>query len=290
MTDAASDPRLPASPADLLAEMRVEIDRIDADMHALLIARSQVIDRLIAVKARQGGGSAFRPQREADMMRDLVRRHRGLLPLDTVEGIWRIIISTFTYVQANYAVHADVGAAAPAVRDSARFHFGFTVPFVAHETAAAVVAAVAGSAGDLGLLPVDAAPEAGAWWSALVDPDAPKIIARVPFVERADHPAGLPLYVVAQPIAEAAARDVVLRTALVTGDAPAFAARLRAEGGTLVAAVPAGASLSLLIAASGDVAVERLAVALADGGAPPALHPVGSHASPFDVALAPTAT
>ena len=34
------------------------------------------------------------------MMRRLVERHRGILPLDTVESIWRVIISTFTFVQA----------------------------------------------------------------------------------------------------------------------------------------------------------------------------------------------
>ena len=42
------------------------------------------------------------------MMRGLVARHQGLLPLDTVESIWRIIISTFTYVQSPYSVHADI--------------------------------------------------------------------------------------------------------------------------------------------------------------------------------------
>ena len=42
------------------------------------------------------------------MLRAIVERHEGLLPVDTVEGIWRIIISTFTYVQAPYAVHIDV--------------------------------------------------------------------------------------------------------------------------------------------------------------------------------------
>ena len=39
------------------------------------------------------------------------------------------------------------------MRDSARFHFGFTVPFVPHMGAGAVIAAVAASKGDLGLLP-----------------------------------------------------------------------------------------------------------------------------------------
>ena len=116
----------PAKPT--LADLRVEIDRIDAQMHELLMERGRVIDQLIEIKTRQGGGSAFRPAREASMMRALVERHRGLLPLDTVEGIWRVIISTFTYVQAPYSVHVDVSGGDAAMRDSARFHFGFTTP------------------------------------------------------------------------------------------------------------------------------------------------------------------
>ena len=93
--------------------MRGEIDRIDAAMHELLIERGRIIDRLIEIKARQGGGSAFRPAREASMMRAIVERHRGLLPLDTVEGIWRVIISTFTYVQAPTACMSTSRAATP---------------------------------------------------------------------------------------------------------------------------------------------------------------------------------
>ena len=91
-----------------LADLRSEIDRIDAAMHELLMERGRIIGQLIEIKARQGGGSAFRPAREAAMMRAIVERHRGLLPLDTVEGIWRIIISTFTYMQSPYSVHVDV--------------------------------------------------------------------------------------------------------------------------------------------------------------------------------------
>ena len=82
------------------------------------------------------------------MMRGLVQRHRGILPLDTIESIWRVIISTFTYVQAPFSVHADVSVGEPAMRDSARFHFGFTVPFVAHFNAEAAVEAVAKSKGE----------------------------------------------------------------------------------------------------------------------------------------------
>src|SRR6201984_1102347 len=186
-----------------LADLRREIDRIDEAMHGLLMERGEIIDRLIAPKKRQETGFAFRPAREAEMMRRLVDRHRGILPLDTAESIWRVIISTFTYVQAPFSVHADLSAGDALMRDSARFHFGFTVPFVPHMGAASVVEAVTTSKGDLGLGPAFATAGAGPWWGALEFETAPKIIARLPFVERADHPAAMPVFVISRAAADA---------------------------------------------------------------------------------------
>src|SRR6478735_4851902 len=156
----------PPKPTEVpsLADLRKEIDRIDESMHRLLIERSEIIGRLISVKKSQETGSAFRPAREAEMMRRLVERHTGLLPLDTVESIWRVIIATFTYVQAPFSVHADLSAGDALMRDSARFHFGFTVPFVPHMGAAGVVAAVSDSKGDIGLVPATGG--STAWWAA----------------------------------------------------------------------------------------------------------------------------
>src|SRR5947209_18819158 len=156
-----------------LADLRREIDRIDEAVHRLLMERGEIIDRLIQVKQTQESGSAFRPAREAEMMRSLVQRHQGILPLDTIEGIWRVIIATFTYVQAPFSVHADLSQGDASMRDSARFHFGFTVPFVAHTGAGGVVTAVSVSRGDIGL--VSARGGSTAWWTALEDDEAPKI-------------------------------------------------------------------------------------------------------------------
>jgi chorismate mutase len=200
-----------------LADLRRDIDRIDAAMHELLIERGEIIDQLIAVKKTEETGSAFRPAREADMMRRLVRRHHGSLPLDTAESIWRVIISTFTYVQAPFAVHADLSAGDALMRDSARFHFGFTVPFVAHMGAATVVEAVSGSKGDLGLVPAFAIAETGPWWTALEFTSAPKIIARLPFVERPDHPAALPVFVISRVTADAMVTETETWSMRVSG-------------------------------------------------------------------------
>src|SRR6202167_5730066 len=139
-------PSPPAPPS--LEVLRKEVDSIDEQVHRLLMQRGDIIDRLIQVKQTQEVGSAFRPAREADMMRRLVQRHRGILPLDTVESIWRVIISTFTYVQAPFSVHADISLGESAMRDSARFHFGFTVPYISHFNATAALDAAVSSKRD----------------------------------------------------------------------------------------------------------------------------------------------
>lgn len=269
---------------ETLADLRAEIDRIDAALHQLLMERGEIIHRLIEAKARQGGGSAFRPGREADMMRSLVSRHQGLLPLDTVEGIWRIIISTFTFIQSNYSVHADISGGDAPMRDCCRFHFGFTVPYVAHSGAAPVIDAVASSGGDLGIVKVEAAGHARPWWRGLAAPDAPKIIARLPFVERPDHPAGMPVFIIAKPLAEAAVRDVVLYGVMTRGMSAGFVSRLNLPGVEVIGQFKDEGGLSLMIAADGGA--EDLAKSLERAGAAdPRIAEIGSHAARFDLSL-----
>ena len=98
----ADRPKNTVQDAPSLGDLRKDIDRIDEAMHRLLMERGEIINRLISVKNSQETGSAFRPAREADMMRRLVQRHHGILPLDTAESIWRVIIATFTHVQAPF--------------------------------------------------------------------------------------------------------------------------------------------------------------------------------------------
>jgi len=269
--------------AATLAGLRVEIDRIDSELHALLMERGRIIDSLIAIKTRQGGGSAFRPAREAAMMRALVERHQGHLPLDTVESIWRIIISTFTYIQSPYKVHVDVSRGDAAIRDSARFHFGFTVPCVPHMSALGVMEAVRDADGDLGMFALDGGPGAGAWWMRLAPPAAPKVIARLPFVERADHPAGMPVFVIAKPLADGGARQVVLEAATLDRWRGGYPRTIADIGGEIIGNAADGVGLSLLIARPGELADGAAGQALREAGAADVRTlEVGSHAGRFD--------
>jgi chorismate mutase len=272
--------KLPPAPPSL-AELRKEIDAIDEQVHRLLMARGDIIDRLIQVKQTQEVGSAFRPAREASMMRLLVERHRGILPLDTIESIWRVIISTFTYVQAPFSVHTDVSVGESAMRDSARFHFGFVVPYVAHFNSAAAIEAVAKSKGDLAL--VSAVSSRTPWWHELEADGAPKIIARFPFLERADHPAALPVFVISRVADDAIVTEVEMWSVRVSGW-NADIARAVAPLAEIVA-VPDTAfdGAALLISVTGG-GFEKIKLALLKAGASvrsSAL--VGSHATRYTV-------
>jgi chorismate mutase len=274
-----------AGPAPTLGELRAEIDRIDKAMHELLIERSGIINTLISVKKSNETGSAFRPAREASMMRGLVERHHGILPLDTVESIWRVIIATFTYVQQPYSVHVDLSSGDALVRDSVRFHFGYTVPVLQHVGAGAVVEAVAHSRGDLGLVRAEAVAGGKSWWSALEGDGKPKIIARLPFVERGDHPAALPLFVVSKPLpAEVAANEVEMWSVRVAGWNTAVSRALSPLAEVLAQPDSGFDSAALLISVPQSRKLDEILASMKEAGASvrsTAL--VGGHATRYTV-------
>ena len=276
-------PKPPDQQAPSLTDLRREIDRIDEAMHALLMERGAIIDRLIAVKKTQESGSAFRPAREADMMRRLVQRHHGSLPLDTVESIWWVIIATFTYVQAPFAAHADLSAGDAHMRDSARFHFGFSVPLVPHVGAASVVQAVTASTGDLGLVPAFGVAGTGPWWTALEFESAPKIIARLPFVERADHPAGLPVFVISRAAADTMVTETEVWSVRVSGWSATIVDNVAGLANAIAVPDQAfdGAALLISVAHGG---IDAVAEALRGAGASIRSRAlVGSHATRYTV-------
>jgi chorismate mutase len=251
-------------------------------MHRLLMQRGDIIDRLIKVKKTQEVGSAFRPAREADMMRRLVERHRGILPLDTVESIWRVIVSTFTYVQAPFSVHADVSVGESAMRDSARFHFGFLVPYVAHFSAQAAVEAVANSKGDLAL--VSAISGHTPWWIMLEPVSAPKIIARLPFLERADHPAALPVFAISRVADDALLLEVETWSIRVSGWNAQVSRALSPLADVVAVPDTAFDSAALLVSIAGPATIDQIKAALiAAGTSVRSTALVGGHATRYTV-------
>lgn len=247
------------SDARTLAELRARIDDIDEQIHRLLIDRGAVIEALIAAKGTQHR-AAFRPQREAEMMRRLAARHTGVLPLPTVEHLWREIITTFTFMQAPFRVVVDYGRDRIAIHDLARFVFGHSVEFVTAAGPADVVARVAASGADLGLVPVGAV-EGGPWWRKLSAETGPRIMAVLPFIDTEGRTASAPAFVISPPLAEATAPDLRV-----------YAGTASQEG---EASLRSGQNVAVLDAASGADGRRELMVALASGDDEATLHLLG---------------
>lgn len=204
-----------------LSELRTRIDAIDEKMHRLLMERGSVVDALIAAKGTSRSRVAFRPQREADMMRRLVARHEGSLPLATVEHLWREIISTFTFMQAPFRLIIHYGDDPVAIHDLARFVFGFSVELVQAEDPAEVISIIADTGGDLGLIPLDPNPVPAAWWRGLTMADGPRVMAISPFIAGKGIPADAPAVIVSPALPDPAPFDLVLFAAL--SDSPSLA-------------------------------------------------------------------
>ncbi len=254
---------------DRLTAIRNRIDAIDEAVHRLLIDRSGVIAELIKVKGTSQPGAAFRPDREADMMRRLVMRHSGDLPLTTIEHIWREIITSFTAMQAPFSVVTGPADDALAMRDLVRFYFGFSVPVSVAQTNAEAIAAVARSGNQIAVI---AAQASGRWWDDLADRSAPKAFARLPFIDLPNRPADLPAYVIGPPLKDAHQPDVQL---LAMRDAPGLQAALASFGG-IVAAESEGDLLVEL-----PVAATLLEIGKAIGAPIPGIRAIGAFFQPI---------
>jgi hypothetical protein len=156
------------------------------------------------------------------------------------------------------------------------------VPYVGHFSAAAAVEAVAKSKGDLAL--VSATSSRTPWWIPLETQGAPKIIARLPFIERADHPAALPVFVVSRVADSAMVTEVEMWSVRVSGWNAETARALSPLAEIVAVPDTAFDGAALLISITSASSLDKIKSALIEAGASvrsTAL--VGSHATRYTV-------
>lgn len=263
-----------------LETLRRRIDEIDAQLHRFLMDRAQIIDGIVAAKRANGaGGVMFRPDREADMMRQLVERHAGSLPLTMVEHVWRDIISTSTRMQEPYMVHLDGSGDLLAMLDLARFYFGFSIDLEPGGDTSDIVGAVAASNGDLGLIALEDRAELP-WWRGLSDSGA-QVIARLPFLVLEDRPADTPALVISKAIPDTSRPDMSVYDARWNGVLPG---RLMSEGIEVISFHRSASGVDALLAVSSELGeLEVLASCDQAGAEPDVLRKVGGYAAPIDI-------
>ena len=159
-----------------LPALRAELDRIDNTVHDLLIKRAEIVEYV----ARSGKPAAFRPGREASIIRRLLSRHRGSLPPVSLVRIWRELLAGTTSMQGGFALavcDADQGAS---ITQLAREHFGALTPLRSYTSAGQALMDVSQGVASVAVLPYPS--ENDNWWVALLHHE-PRlhIIGRLPF-------------------------------------------------------------------------------------------------------------
>ncbi len=186
-----------------LPALRAELDRIDNTIHDLLMQRAEIVEYV----ARSGKPAAFRPGREASIIRRLVGRHQGALPAVALVRIWRELLAGTTGMQGglNLAV-CDSEPGVP-LTQLAREHFGALTPLRTYAKPGQALFDVSQGTASVAILPYPSDLEN--WWVALLHHE-PRlhIIARLPFWK--PRPEGFPsaeALVVASAAPDASERD-----------------------------------------------------------------------------------
>ncbi len=222
-----------------LSEVRAEIDKIDGEVHALIMRRAELVRGVAEAKAQEAGlagaqgFTAFRPGREAEVMRALAARHQGDLPLQVIFRIWRELMATATCMQGAFRVEVFGGSQGLSYWDLARSYFGSSTDMEQHSSARDVVRRVANDIASIGILPHPGPDEGGDWWLNLVSGEgAPRIVARLPFLEIEGAEDGPVAFVIGQADFEETGDDTTLLAVSTsgTGSEGRMSARVEAAG------------------------------------------------------------
>jgi chorismate mutase / prephenate dehydratase len=171
-----------------LKELRAEIDRLDAELLSVLEKRVAIVDDIAAAKKDDGEALAFRPGREAAVLRNILAKHSSKLPDTVIAAIWRELIAAVGGLQKPYSVSITAPEKSVGYWDLARFHFGSATPMKLHQLPSVVLREVSENPSVLGVLPW-LSRERDTWWEHLAQggENVPKILAALPFL---DNPSG----------------------------------------------------------------------------------------------------
>lgn len=165
-----------------LDAVRQDIDSIDDTIQDLLIRRTELVEEVRGIK--HDWRVKIQPSREAEIIYRLVERHRGPFPKRDLVAIWRILICATLSFEGPFSVAVHTAPTGDGCWELARDHFGPCTAMSRHGSVRSVIEAVRRQEATVGVLPFPRHEDADPWWRHIVtsSDDAPKIIARLPFV------------------------------------------------------------------------------------------------------------
>jgi chorismate mutase/prephenate dehydratase len=164
-----------------LASVRSQIDAIDDAIHDLIIRRTELVEQVRVIK--RDLPIKIQPSREAEIVYRIVSRHRGPFPRRELVAIWRQLINATLSFESPFSVATYAPETGAGCWDLARDQYGAYTPMTRHASVRSVIEAVRRRDAVVGVLPLPRSDDDDPWWRHIVtnQPQAPRIIARLPF-------------------------------------------------------------------------------------------------------------
>lgn len=178
---------------DQLSHWRQKIDEIDQAIHHLISERGEIVAHIGALKRQASQDDRALPTlpiragREAQMLRNLLKQHRGSFPEASLIAIWHELIAGYTQVQSGFKVVVTSPSDSHNSYDLARDRFGSITPLHLVPTPQAALLSLSQAEADLAVIPLhhrSYQAESAEWWQSLIENPEAKIIMALPFLAR----------------------------------------------------------------------------------------------------------
>ena len=175
---------------DQLKFLRQEIDAIDSQLLELFEKRMQVVNRVGNLKTSHKEKFFIRSNREADMIKDLLKRV-SLFPKSAIVTIWRKIIVAANMHEQPLKIALCESENLDVCKGLTREYYSSSVPIDVFENAARAMTALKNNDVQIGVFALPNALNSADWWVDLAEnidgnSEGLKVFARIPFYESDD--------------------------------------------------------------------------------------------------------
>ncbi len=178
-----------------LNDLRAEIDKVDDQLISLLGSRMKIIDRVGELKKSNNEKFFIRSNREADMIKNLIKKSDSSFPKSSIISIWRKIIAAANMHEQNLKISIHNPKNIPDYSYLVREHYNEEVPIFSHDSLTNIVTEIEKGETQIGVFSLPKANQEGAkpdessdnWWINLANNKSGiKVFAKLPFVEFSD--------------------------------------------------------------------------------------------------------
>ncbi len=146
-----------------LEKIRNKIDKLDIKIQATITKRAQLAEKVAKAKyaeSKDQQPNFYRPEREADILRQVIARNHGPLPDETLTRIFREIMSGCLSLQKPLQI-AFLGPIGTYTEAAVRKHFGHSAQNIPLQTINEVFREVEAGIANYGVVPIENSTEGG---------------------------------------------------------------------------------------------------------------------------------